>query len=969
MRLCAPRPRFLVPLLLLFLAIPAFSQTQAGNIIGKVLSTDGSALPGVTVTVTGIGAPQTFVSTGEGDFRFLGLHPGRYTVTAELSGFSTVRREVDVTLGRNTEFDFQLTPAVTEAMTVIAASPVIDSRDTGTGQNVENIELVNVPTARDPWVILQSIPGVLVDRVNVGGSESGQQSYFVGKGVERHQTEWNVDGVAVSDMATTGSSTFYYDFDSFDEIQVSTGSSDPSVRTPGIHLNMVTKRGTNTFRASARYFHANESLQAEPKVPREAIDAGYLTEDSGVESVDLIDDYGIEMGGPIIADRLWLWGAYSNNGINNLPTGQGELLLATKLNNWNGKLNAQITNENNAELFFMWNDKRVDGRGLAIGRPYETSWNQTGPGTLLKFEDTHMFHSNFYLTGKYAQIKSGYELDPIGGRDVDAWWEDPDYDTDFEDGWHRSYRYYRQDVPQKNSRADGAWYVPTGGVSHELKFGFGYRDTPAKSETVWPGNGNFGNFYDGYALAALTRPAVPNFGSRYVDFYVGDTVNLGNLTLTGGFRYDIQSAKNFGSTVPANPIVPDLLPETSYAGDERTLEWKGISPRIGATWSLGEEKKTILKGSYNRYMDQLGSSDAGASNPFYLVQMLYYYWEDTNADRTVQRNEIDFDSGLYSFSNIDPDNPTAGFAPGRLDYGMDPTTTDEFILGAEHELMPNFAVGINYSYRYRKNFTWERYEKTRGAGDYYTSADYELAGTTTGTLPNGDSYSVPYYGLKDGVDVPTYYVITNRPDYHQTYHGLELMATKRFSNRWMMRGNVTLQDWKQHIGPDGIVDPTPIVDGDSCTSCDGDDVASSGGVGGYINSRWSYSLNTVVELPWKLMFGGAIVGREGYIIPYFRRANARDGVGNKNVMVTDEFGSERLDDLMNVDLRLARDFALPSGITMNLSVDVFNATNQDTVLWRDNRMYSAAGDDRTTNNYIQQIQSPRIFRLGARLRF
>ena len=127
---------------------------------------------------------------------------------------------------------------------------------------------MNVPTARDPWVILQSVPGVLVDRVNVGGNESGQQSYFVGKGVERHQTEWNVDGVAVTDMATTGTSTFYYDFDSFEQIEVSTGSSDPSVRTPGVHLNMVTKRGTNELKGSARFFTTDQELAGQRNDPR-----------------------------------------------------------------------------------------------------------------------------------------------------------------------------------------------------------------------------------------------------------------------------------------------------------------------------------------------------------------------------------------------------------------------------------------------------------------------------------------------------------------------------------------------------------------------------------------------------------------------------------------------------------------------------------------------------------------------------
>ena len=194
-----------------------------------------------------------------------------------------------------------------------------------------------------------------------------------------------------------------------------------------------------------------------------------------------------------------------------------------------------------------------------------------------------------------------------------------------------------------------------------------------ESITVWPGNGNFGNFYDGYALAALTRPAIPNFGSHYVDFYAGDTILFNNLTITGGFRYDIQRARNFGSDVPANPVVPDLLPAVHYDGDSRSLEWKGISPRLGATYAIGEQKRTVLRGSYNRYMDQLGSSDVGPSNPFYRVQMLYYYWEDLNGDRTIQRSEIDFDSGLYSFSNIDPTIPEQP-SPGtpRLRRRSDP---------------------------------------------------------------------------------------------------------------------------------------------------------------------------------------------------------------------------------------------------------------------------------------------------------
>src|SRR6185436_15271270 len=201
------------------------------------------------------------------------------------------------------------------------------------------------------------------------------------------------------------------------------------------------------------------------------------------------------------------------------------------------------------------------------------------------------------------------------------------------------------------------------------------------------------------ALAALTRDARPRFGSKYKDIYLGDTLLLGNLTLNVGGRYDWQSAQNFASEVPANPLVPDILPAASFPGDEKALEWNGFAPRLGATYAFGKDKRAIARASYSHYINQIGSSDAGTANPFYRVQYLYYYWDDLNGDRSVQRNEIDFDSGVYSFDNIDPNNTGSGYAPGRLDYNMKPPKTDELIGGVQYELFNGFAVGANYTYR------------------------------------------------------------------------------------------------------------------------------------------------------------------------------------------------------------------------------------------------------------------------------
>src|SRR5688572_9680445 len=188
----SPPARRMTMLLALALLLPtvALAQFQTGNVFGIVMDNQGQALPGVTVTLSGGGAPQLFVSDGEGRFRFPALPPGRYSLKAELSGFGAVTRAIDVSVGSNTEVEVTLSPALTETITVTADSPVLDVRRTGTGATIPQVELDSIPTARDPWVVLQQVPGVVMDRINIGGNESGQQSVYVGKGTYSSENLW-----------------------------------------------------------------------------------------------------------------------------------------------------------------------------------------------------------------------------------------------------------------------------------------------------------------------------------------------------------------------------------------------------------------------------------------------------------------------------------------------------------------------------------------------------------------------------------------------------------------------------------------------------------------------------------------------------------------------------------------------------------------------------------------------------------
>jgi hypothetical protein len=942
---------------LLLLAVAAIGQENSGNVFGKVTDKSGAALPGATITLTGQAAPQSFTTDAQGQFRFLKLSPGKYVLRGELEGFSKIQRQVDVAVGGNTEVNLRLDPAVSETITVSAASPVIDRREVSTGASIEQMELKEVPTARDPWVVLQSVPGVLVDRVNIGGNKSGQQSNFVGKGVDRTQTVWNIDGVTSTDMSGSGGAAgFYLDFDSFQEFRVTTGSADPSVQTPGIQLNMVTKRGTNEFKGSGRYFWTGHQLQTDPKVPAEA--RTYL---SAVNSINQISEVGFEAGGPIISDRLWMWGAYSRNPINVVVSGNSTAFQKTDLWNYNGKFNGQITSQNAGFIGYVYSNKTVDHRGIGPTRPVETSYNQSGPGWQYTLEDTHTFTPSLFLTGRAGRIVNGYHLDPVGGRGTNFYYDSNDIPRG-------SYWTYDQSMPQWQANVDGSKFFNFGSLNHELKFGFGYRRTPIASASAAPGD----ETYIRAGEAVITRAARPSYGSNYRSAFVGDTITAGNLTLNAGFRYDIQRARNNSNSVEANPAFPDLLPAATYPGDTRALEWKTISPRLSATYALGDNKRTLLRGSYARYADQISAGAVGSNNPFYLIQYLYFYFTDLNKNNRVERNEL----GKFDVAfNVDPTNPAAPFSIGRVDYNMKAPRTNEYILGIEREIGSSFGVGLDYTYRKRSNLVWTVYEKTRGAGDFYTAADFAPSTRSTvspqaGTLPNGTAYNTIVYALKSGVPSPKWKVSTNRPDYYQSYDGIELTATKRMQNNWMLRGNITFNDWKQHVGPNGVPngEPTPLL-ASSCSTCIGDSPYAPSGTNGYINSRWSAALNGVYQFPHRITVGAALTGRQGYIIPYYRRINARDGFGNKNILVAG-FDKFRYPNVYDVDLRVAKTISLIRGVGLELSADLFNTGNQETVLQRDNRLRSLNGTDPTSGtNRIQELQSPRIWRFGARVTF
>jgi hypothetical protein len=967
--------------LLLALALPALAQVQSGSIYGTVVSGgDKSALPGVTVTLAG-GTTQTQVTDAQGKFRFLGLSPGSYDLNVEIQGFTPVEQKgISVNIGRNTNVEVTLQPAIAgETINVVAdRSELLDFHNTGKTTFVTLTDLEKTPTVRDPWAVLASAPGVLTDRINVGGNESGQQASYTGPGSGGDQAIWSIDGMVITDMSATGSSPTYYDFDSFQEMQVTTGGSDASIATGGVVLNMVTKRGGNEWRGSGRYYVDDKSTQGNLNIS--GSDLGQAGPWNGNHAqtafkqgnrIDKNEEYGAEAGGPVVKERLWIWGSYSRQQIDLFTI--NDFSDRTTLKDWNGKLNAQITPGNSATVFAFDGDKIKIGRNAGPLRPQETTWDQSkfGPSpTGYKAEDTQIADSNFYVTGMYSVVNGGFQLVPEGGAALAY------RDTSLI--WHNSYFLNQIERPQKQAKLDASNFFNLGGTSNELKYGASRRTAEQSSLFSWQGGGLELALSPSTHLLVLTRDASPDIKVDYDSAYLQDTVSVGNLTANLGVRYDRQGGKNLASSAKANPVFPDLLPAVSYGGQSAGFTWKTLTPRLGLTYALGAERKTLLRASYSRFADQLATGFAGWLNP--LGGAAYrYFLTSNNGGPTLEPGELGPEIAPPS-GNVNPftlqplqSNAVAG--------NLNAPITDELLLGVEHSLLPEFVVGLSLSYRkYHNSLEAERLvfdtdnpfdpAFLNSVGRPHQRSDYVEAAPVTVTAPDGHTYTVHYWELRPGVSTRNGFLLKNG-DREQEFKGASLTFDKRLSNRWMMRGNVSWQDWKWRIPSRENQDPTDTIGGgvvDGTEVLQGSGTASGPKGNVFINSKWSYSLNGLYQVaperPWGFNLGASLFGRQGYPIRYVERITrstiADNGGSGIDIPVDPSPDAFRYPDVHVVNLRVEKEFRF-SDVGLNLGVDVFNALNESYVLQRQGVL------DRGNSGYVLEVLSPRVFRLGARL--
>jgi hypothetical protein len=936
------------------LAAPAFAQVYTGRIDVTIKDSTGAVLPGVTVDAVGTQTVAA-VTDAQGEAHFVNLAPGRYTVSAKLSGFVDYRNE-NVPVNAGSIVSLPVTMAVggvAERVEVVQETPVIETKRQTVSTNVNLDELQNIPSSRDPWVVLQTIPGIVVDRVNVGGAESGQQSNYLAKGAGGGENTWNMDGIAITDMGSLGASPTYYDFDMFQEMQVTTGGADPANPTPGVQLNFVLRSGTSKWRGSGRVYFENDSLQSDN------ISDALFGEVASYNRVNEYKDYGIEGGGPIVRGRVFAWGAYGKTqpdmrifSFDDASSSYRQLARdATTLENYSAKVSADLTSKTRAIFAYFRGNKEKFGRGAAANRPDETTWNQTGPTDLVKVEGNRTVGNNLFLTGRYAYTANRFSLTPRGGLETQYYRDDSRIARG-------SYLWANTDRPQHNASVDGNVFKGR----NDLKFGFGWRKASVTSESGWPGNG-VRSLHSGYPN--ITAKVVRDFALAgegvYWSAYAGDTLTFDRLTLNLGFRWDRSASSVLGASVPASPALPTLMPALTAPTQKNAIVWNSVTPRLGVTYALNKSRKTIARGSYAVFASQLDSNRAAltvSQIPYYSYA--YYAAVDTNGNRLADVSEFGEFLGVAGF---DPNHPESG-NPDRIgDYST--PKTHELLFGLEHELFRNFGISANVTWRRFVDINWLRF---RGV----TSADFIEAGRYTGVFPNGQAYDVPFYHVnEDAAPADLGQLYETRPDYHQRYLGFEIAATKRMSNNWMMRAGFSTNDHREYLDSSAATeDPTPyFTTTKAYPNKDGGPVmvpsTGSGKSSIYmVLPKYQFILTGAYQAKYGITFGANYLLRQGYSSPFFALSDEAGDVlaPQKNVLLVDDVGDNRLPTVHSFDARVSKLFSR-NRFNVNLDLDIFNVFNAATVLGRDFDVTSGAFND------VQEIMNPRIVRFGLRVGF
>ena len=330
----------------------------------------------MTLTSPALQVPQlSAVGEADGSYAFRNLPPGVYKIVFELSQFQTVvYSDVQLSAGFVGKVDAVMKiGATSESITVSGQSPVVDVTTTTAATNFTKDTLASLPTTRAMFEILAMAPGVVMPQQDIGGSKLGAQIDYKSYGIAG-QAIPQLEGIDVRQESDT-SMSIHFDYNAVEETQVKSVANDAEVALNGVNWIAIVKSGGNTFHGSTGFAFQTKALQAS-NIDQDLRDKGITRTDGQ----NYLRDFSGDLGGRIVKDTLWFYGAVRDQRNSNELTGYvcdagpdntyltgDEPSCPTKntLTNQTLKLSYQMTQNYRVIGFFQRNAKVDDANGGA----------------------------------------------------------------------------------------------------------------------------------------------------------------------------------------------------------------------------------------------------------------------------------------------------------------------------------------------------------------------------------------------------------------------------------------------------------------------------------------------------------------------------------------------------------------------------------------------------------------------------